>query len=79
MCRPGPLKMSLGDVLLRALAAREVSLLMLSVPGEDTASIACDALLGYACFFACCNGFVPVICSWPLLWALTMKLRPSLL
>jgi hypothetical protein len=78
LCRPGPLKMSLGDGLLRALAAREVSLLMPSVPGEDTASIACDALLGYAYFFACCSGFVPVICSWPLLWALTRKLGPSL-
>lgn len=70
--------MSLGDDSLCALASREISLLMLAAPDEDTVSIACDALLGYAYFFACCSGFVSVICIWPLLWALTRKLRPSL-
>jgi len=72
------LKIPLGNDLLRELAAREISLLMLVSPSEETASIAYERVLGYACFFTGCSGFISVACIWPLLSALTRKLAPSL-
>jgi len=73
------LKISLGNDSLRELAAREISLLMLVSPSEETASIAYERVLGYACFFTGCSGFISVACIWPLLSALTRKLPPSLI
>ena len=73
------LKVSLGNDPLRELAAREISLLMLASPSEETASIAYERALGYAYFFTGWRGFTSVIGIWPLLAALTRKLRLSLI
>ena len=73
------LNISLGSDSLRELAAREISLLMLASSSEYTASMAYEHVLGCACFFTGCSGFVPVACIWPLLSALTSKLPPSLI
>ena len=73
------LKISLGNDSLRELAAREISVLMLLSPSEETASIAYERVLGYAYFFTGCSGFIPDACIWPLLAALTTKLQPSLI
>ena len=73
------LNISLGSDSLRELAAREISVLMLVSPSEETASIAYESVLGYACFFTGCSGFIPVACNWPHLSALTRKLPPSLI
>ena len=73
------LKISLGNDPLRELAAREIGLLMLASPIEETASIAYERALGYAYFFTGCSGFIPDACIWPLLAALTTKLQPSLI
>ena len=73
------LKISLGSDSLRELAAREISLLMLASPSEDTASMAFERVLGYACLFTGCSEFISVACIWPLLSALTRKLPPSLI
>ena len=71
--------MSLGNDPLRELSARKISLLMLASPSEDTASMGFERVLGYACFFTGCSGFISVACIWPLLSVLTSKLPPSLI
>ena len=73
------LKISLGSDSLRELAAREIGLLMLASPSEETASIAFERVLGYTYFFTGCSGFISVACNWPLPSALTRKLPPSLI
>ena len=73
------LKISLGNDPLRELAAREIGLLMLVSPSQETASIAYERALGYAYFFTGCSGFISVACNWPLPSALTRKLPPSLI
>ena len=72
------IKISLGSDSLGELAARDISLLMLSASSEDTAPIAHELVLRYACFFTGCSGFIPVACIWPLLSEMTRKLRLSL-
>jgi len=71
--------MSLGRDSFCELAARSISLLILAAPGEDTISTAWEGFLGHAYFFTGWRGFASVICIWPLLAALTRKLRPSLI
>ena len=73
------LKISLGNDTLRELAAREINLVMLASPIEDTASIAYERVLWYACLFTGCSEFISIACIWPLLSALTRKLPPSLI
>jgi len=77
LCWPRSLKMSLGRDSFCVLAAREIGLLILTAPGEDTASIAWNGFFGHAYFFTGWRGFVSVVCIWPLLAALTTKLRRS--
>jgi hypothetical protein len=71
--------MSLGNEPLRELSARKISLLMLALPSEDIASIACERALGCACFFIGCSEFIFVACIWSLLSELIRKLPPSLI
>jgi hypothetical protein len=72
------LKISLGNDSLRELAAREISLLIFSAPGEYAAAIAWEGSLEHAYFFTGWRGFVSVVFIWILLSVLTRKLRPSL-
>ena len=55
------LKISLGSDSLRELAAREIGLLMLASPSEETASIAYESVLGYACFLPVAVDLFPLL------------------
>ena len=79
MCWLRLLKMSLGRDSLRELALREFSLLMLASPSEDAASMAYERVLRYDYLFTCWSRFVSFARIWPLLAALTWKLRQSIL
>jgi len=46
------------------------------IPGQQ---LEYERVLGYACFFTGCSGFISVACIWPLLSELIRKLPPSLI
>ena len=79
LCLSRPLKMSLGRDSFCVLAARKIGVLILAAPGEVAASTTWEGFLGHAYFFTSWRGFVSVDCIWPLLAALTRKLRLSLI